>query len=175
MVPIYLLLLTVAMCAAYLLLYFGFTYFFTNKIANLGSGSLVSIVYISLFSLASYGVSVLIADLELANRILHVFGGGFLAFLVCFLVVRDSKVAVTRFQFVVLSFLVVVALGVANEIAEFFLQNYLAYTAALTINDTWLDLISNVVGASLAAFIFTPFVTSTHIKHTEIKKSPAGL
>ncbi len=54
--------------------------------------------------------------MELSNRVLHVFGGGFLAFLICFLAALDSRVRIRRFQFFLFSFLIVIALGVANEI-----------------------------------------------------------
>lgn len=157
----YLLLITVAMCAAYFLFYFLFPYFFGRPAAKLNKKSVLSLVYIAALSIFSYFLSAQIPNAELSNRVLHALGGGFLAFLVSFLVVKDSKLAINRFQFFVFGSLLAVALGVANEIAEFFLQNYLHYVAAATINDTWQDLISNVVGVLLAAPIFVPLIQKT--------------
>jgi hypothetical protein len=93
---------------------------------------------------------------ELANRIEHAVGGGFLAFLVCYLVARDMGQRITRFQFFVLAFLTVTALGVANEIIEFIAQEHFGIVLAKNLNDTWLDLISNTLGALFAAACFVP-------------------
>lgn len=118
---------------------------------------------ISIFSIfaVAFGVFVamtLVEDRQLANRIEHAFGGGFLAFLVCYLVARDMGRPITRFQFLVLAFLTVTALGVANEIFEFFGQNYFGWIVAKHLNDTWYDLISNTVGALIAAALFVPLI-----------------
>lgn len=95
---------------------------------------------------------------ELANRIEHAFGGGVLAFLMCYLVARDNGKRITRFQFFVLAFLTVTALGVANEILEFIAQEYFGIVLAKNLNDTWLDLVSNTVGAFIGAVCFVPLV-----------------
>jgi glycopeptide antibiotics resistance protein len=93
------------------------------------------------------------------------FGGGFLSLLICFLATRNSKTSLSKFQFFIISSLIVSTMGVANEIIEFLLQNYtnLDFTFAQTINDTWLDLISNTIGALLGAILLTPFVRSRKI------------
>ncbi|MFA5829637.1 MAG: hypothetical protein WC843_04030 [Candidatus Gracilibacteria bacterium] len=154
----YLLLLTIAMCLAYVVLYFLFSFFFKNKFTPITGKSFISIFLIIIVSFIAYTASFGVADPELGNRIMHMFGGGFLAFMVCFLVVKDSKLAINKFQFFIFSFLIVIALGVANEIAEFFLQNFAYLRFSSSINDTWLDLISNVIGALIAAVCFVPFL-----------------
>lgn len=154
----YLLLITVAMCLAYVVLYFLFSFFFKNKFTPITGKSFISIFLIIIVSFIAYTASLGVADPELGNRIMHMFGGGFLAFMVCFLVAKDSKLAINKFQFFIFSFLIVIALGVANEIAEFFLQNFAYLRFSSSINDTWLDLISNVIGALIAAVCFVPFL-----------------
>ncbi len=104
----------------------------------------------------------IVEDRQIANRIEHAFGGGFLAFMVCYLVARDMARPITRFQFFVLSFLVVTALGVANEILEFFAQEYFGVVLAKNLNDTWLDLISNTIGAFIGAAAFVPLLKTKH-------------
>ena len=96
---------------------------------------------------------------DLSNRLLHALTGGFVSFFICFLVVKNANFRITRFQFFIFSFLVVTALGVANEILEFALQNYAEISITQTVNDTWLDLISNTLGSFLAASIFSWFIS----------------
>lgn len=105
-----------------------------------------------------YLVSSKISDLELGNRIIHAFGGGFLAYLVCFFAVKDDRIKIDSVKFFIFSFMLVMTLGIGNEIAEYFLQNYLNFSAAPSINDTWLDLMSNIAGTLIAALCFTPFL-----------------
>jgi hypothetical protein len=104
-----------------------------------------------------YFVSFRVTDWELGNRLLHIFGGGFLSFLICFFAVKDSELSISSFQFFSFSFLLVITLGVGNEILEFFLQNYAHFSFAQNVNDTWLDLISNAFGAIIAMACLTPF------------------
>lgn len=117
-------------------------------------------------SIAALLLSLAIPDIALSNRFLHAFGGGFVPFLICFLAARDSKVKINKFQFLVFSFLIVTAFGVANEILEFFLQHYTYLIFAYTIDDTWLDLISNTVGAGFGAICFTIFFTAGRLSDT---------
>jgi len=76
----YLLLITTGMCFAYIFLYYLFSYFFKNSATPLNRSAFYSILYIILSSLAAYKLSFAISDPELGNRIMHMFGGGFLAF-----------------------------------------------------------------------------------------------
>ena len=163
----YLLFLIASFCLAYFLLRFIFSSFFEQTSARLNARSVFfSLSGIVCSILIVYIVSYAIPNAEIGNRILHIFGGGFLSFLLCFLVVKDSGLRIGRFRFFVFSFFVTVTLGVANEIAEFFLQHYLAFDFARTITDTWLDLLSNVVGAVIAGVCFVPFITPARKKHT---------
>ncbi len=155
----YLIAITVGLCVAYFILLFLFWFFFENKKAEIPKNSFRSIILIILLSLAGYVVVLNIPDLELGNRFLHAFGGGFLAFMVCFLVVKDSTLPITKFQFFVFSALIVTALGVSNELLEFFLQHYFGLISSASTTDTWLDLLSNTVGSIIASTCFVPFIS----------------
>ncbi len=154
----YLLLITFGMCLTYICLFFLFSFFFKNTITPLNRTFLYSFFYIIIFSFIVFSISFGIPNHELGNRILHTFGGGFLSFFVCFLVVKDSNLQIRRFQFFVFSFLIAMSLGIFNEIIEFFLQNYAHIIFAITPHDTWLDLMSNCLGALIASICFVPFV-----------------
>lgn len=155
----YLLLLTFLFAIIYLVLFFGLPKFFGRPGAKLDKRSLFSIALIALLSLGFYFISYTIPDLQLANRFLHAFGGGFLAGLTCFLAVRDSRLQLTKFQCFIITFLIVTALGVGNELLEFFFQTTTGEIFSDTTIDTWLDLTSNTVGALLSLACFTPFVS----------------
>jgi hypothetical protein len=154
----YLLVITLGLGLSYLCLKFVFSWFFlqTDKVSN--QRKIFSFGLICFFSLLVYFLVSQIPSVELANRLLHGLGGGFLAFFVCYLVVRDNHFIINKIQFFILSALLVTALGVANEIIEFIMQNYWQFTMAPSINDTWLDLISNSVGLLMAGAIFVPCI-----------------
>ncbi len=155
----YLAVITASLVVSYFVLNLLFSFFFTGRAPRFGlRKSFESLLIIIALSLIGYYVVLHTGDRELGNRILHAFGGGFMAFLVCFLVTKDSKLDITRFQFFVFSALVVTGLGVTNEILEYFLQNYGGMVFLRTTNDTWLDLMSNVVGILAAGIVFVPFV-----------------
>jgi hypothetical protein len=151
--------ITLSLCLLYFFLLFMYWRFFFGKKAVVPRGALRSIMLIALLSVCSFAVVYAIPDRVLANRFQHAIGGGFIAFIVCFLLVRDSKLPINKYQFFIFSFLVVNALGVANEILEFFLDFFINVEFAPTINDTWLDLISNNVGIILAALMTVPFIS----------------
>lgn len=154
----YLLFITFGMSCAYFILFFIFSLFFKNAFTPLPRRSIFSIACIVLFSLLTYMVTFSVPDLELSNRILHTFGGGFLAFMVCFLVAKDGKLPIGKFQFFLFSFMMVITLGVVNETMELFLQYNFGLPFARNVSDTWFDLLSNTVGALLASVCFVPFV-----------------
>ncbi len=158
---LYLAAVTLGLCVCYLLLEHVFSLFFTKHFAHIGKRSIGSVAIIIVTSVFGYLLVSFIPDPEASNRVLHMFGGGFMAILVCFLVVKDSRINITKFQFFVFSFMVVTTLGVGNEIMEFFLQNYGGLIAATTLNDTWLDLISNMAGIMAGSICFTPFIPDT--------------
>lgn len=154
----YLLLLTFGMCVAYFILFFLYSYFFKNKFTALEDRNLYSVAIIVAANIVAYGISFAIPDRELSNRVLHALGGGFMAFLVCYLVVRDLKLDIGRFQFFIFSFLIVMTMGIGNEVIEWFGQTYMHMIFAATPDNTWLDLVSNIFGALVGGFCFTPFV-----------------
>jgi hypothetical protein len=154
----YLLLITVGLCFVYFFAEHLFNLFFEKHRAHLSKRTFSSVAIIIASSLSGYVISSLIPDVTLGNRFLHMFGGGFLAIMVCYLVVRDSRIHISKFQFFVFSFFVVTSLGVANEIIECILQNYAGMLFAPSVNDTWLDLISNMIGIILGSIVFTPFI-----------------
>lgn len=157
----YLLALTIGLCFSYFILFFLFPYFFKGELPKITHHSLRSVAIIAGASVASFIISELIPDPELKNRVLHGLGGGFVAFMICFLAVKDSKVTITKFQFFILSVLIVTAMGVGNEILEFFVQQYvpsLHFVFSAGPLDTWLDLMSNTAGILVASACFVPFI-----------------
>lgn len=154
----YLLLATAGICVSYLFLYFFSPLFFERPVSRPRGRMLGSLFLLSLLSVGIFFATDAVGDLELGNRLLHLFGGGFLAVCMCWLVVRDADLPMTPLQFVVLAGLTATALGVCNEILEYFLQHYSSLSFAKTADDTWLDLISNLVGTVLGAVCFAPFI-----------------
>ena len=157
-VTLYLIAVTFGLCIVYFFLEHIFNLFFERHFAHLGKRSIVSVLLIVIISFVGYFLTSLIPNPETSNRVLHMFGGGFLAMMVCFLVVKDSRIPITKFQFFVFSFFVVTALGVANEIMEFLLHYYFGWVFATSATDTSLDLISNTVGIIVGSIAFTPFI-----------------
>lgn len=151
----YLALMSVCLCATYLIVYFLAPWIFKQPLPRFGRANVISIAFILIASLIAFGISGLPHDPWWQNRLLHGLGGGSLAFLVCFLAFRDNALPLNRLQFFILGFLIVTALGVANELAEFFGQKYLALSFARTIEDTWLDLASNTIGAVLLGTVLS--------------------
>ena len=149
---------------AYCLLYLGLIYFFPLFFTGRRPANVTEkisprvILLIIAVTLVIFSLTASISDSLIENRLQHALGGGFLTFFVSFLAWRSSGVTVNRFQFFFFGFLLATALGVANEILEFFLQNYASLHFASTINDTWLDLVSNVVGLLVASAVFVPLV-----------------
>lgn len=154
----YLAAVTVSLCASYFVLLELFSLFFNGKLIRVSTKALRSVLIIFVLTVVGYTITFLIPDLELGNRILHGFVGGFLTFLICFLVVRDGGFNITKFQFFIFSLLVVTALGVLNEHVEYFLQTYVRLLFYSNPKDTWLDLLSNTVGILLSAACLVPFV-----------------
>jgi len=150
--------LTVALSLSYFILHILFNLFFQGEFVAIPARAPRSVLYIAILSVIAYAISFSISNVELSNRVLHAFGGGFVSFFVCYRVVNDAKTPITKFQFFIFSALVVIAMGVANEILEFFLQNYSHFVFSRNPNDTWLDLISNTIGVLIGGFALTPFL-----------------
>ncbi len=162
---IYLLILTISLWLAYIVLSWLFLFFFSSNKNQRPNWRWLSVLMITTFIAVVYSLSLAIDDLELANRFLHVFGGGVMGILLCYLAVRDNRIKVNYWQFVIFSFLVVLSLGVANEILEFILQFTVYFTFSANSYDTWWDLSSNVAGALLALLIFTPLINNQASVH----------
>ena len=153
---LYLIFITLALCAAYFILLKFLPRFFAQEITRSRRNFLFPLLFILIFSAVAYAVSYALPDPEIGNRVLHI-SGGFAGFLTCFFATRDSGVRINKFQFFVCSALIVLALGVANELLEFFLQEYVGIISAATVTDTWLDLASNTIGIILASMCSVPF------------------
>jgi hypothetical protein len=149
--------ITLMMCVTYFILLKFFPLFFAQQITLTRRKPWIPLLSIVIVSVLAYAVSFSMPDIELDNRILHIFGGGFVGFFVCFLAARDSSVHINKLQFFVFSVLIVLALGIANELLEFFLQEYFGFIFATSVDDTWLDLASNTIGIILASMCFVPF------------------
>src|SRR6185436_4795516 len=119
---LYLVFISSCMLAAYFVLYILFCFFFKNHFSLPTSKSIKSVLLVVVLSIVFELISESIPNKALSNRFLHAFGGGFLTYIVCYLVALDAKIKVTKFQFFVFSFMVVMTLGVGNEIFEYFLQ-----------------------------------------------------
>src|SRR3989344_9085772 len=135
---LFLTLLTALFCISYFVFYLTFPIFFGQSRPEIGRRCLLSLALIIALSVAAYFISISIPDEQIGNRFLHAFGGGFLAFLMCWLVARDTNLRVSKFQFFVFSFLIATALGVGNELLEFALEITTGLIFAPTIADTWL-------------------------------------
>ncbi len=155
----YLIGITFGLVIAYFFLGFLFSQLFQSKFTKFNTNYIFSAVAIFWLSIAGYFLVELIPDPEMANRVLHAYGGGFLATLVCFLSIKDTNLKLNKLQFSVISILTVTTLGVGNEIVEYFLQNYAGFSFfSTTPNETWHDLISNLVGTLIGVLSLVWFV-----------------
>ncbi|MDE1944387.1 MAG: hypothetical protein KGI78_04430 [Patescibacteria group bacterium] len=149
-------LLVLGLCLAYVCLAYGFAWFFETgrpvRLSWRAAGAVAAV------AIAADAFSATIPDWQLANRALHVFGGGFVAYLACVLAARAAGLAIGRARFLALAALAVTALGVGNELLELVLQRYFSLTFAAGPLDTWLDLASNTVGIALGALLLLPLV-----------------
>lgn len=152
----YLVLLTIGYCFAYFVLGWVFQLFFP-----VGKGNKInwqSLLLIIIFSIIAYTASFLMPNLELGNRVLHIFGGGVISFFICYLVVKDKQIKISPLLFFIFSFLIITTMGVANELLEFFLQKFISFIFSANQYDTWWDLLSNLIGILLGALIFIPLL-----------------
>ncbi len=156
MYAMYLAVVAVGFCAMYFVLSYALAHFFEWERPTFSLKTLYSISAILVTAGAILVLMHYIDDRELANRVEHTLGGGFLGFLVCYLVARDAAKKITHFQLLILGFLVVTTLGVGNEIIEFVAQEHFGIAFAKNLNDTWLDLVSNTLGVLIAALFFVP-------------------
>ena len=153
---VYAVFIALALCATYFILLSLFPTFFAQKITLPRRSPWFSLSCIIAFLALAYAISFSIQDPELNNRAVHIFGGGFAGLLTCFFAARDSRVLINKFQFFVFSALIVLALGVANELFEFILQMYGWIISSASFEDTWFDLASNAIGIVLASVCLVP-------------------
>ncbi len=153
----YLFWMALGMLAMYFVLYAFFPYFAEGRLAAFTKRSAMSVTLIVAAIVVGYMVVLHTRNLELGNRILHIWNGGFVTFFACYRAARDSAARLGRFQFLVLAALIVTSLGVANEVMEFALQSYGLRVFLRTPYDTWLDLTSNTLGVLIACAVFAPF------------------
>jgi hypothetical protein len=135
---------------AYFFLFYTIPVFFVQPRPKLPRTAWRTILFLIISVVLIFLFMEYIPNKELGNRIQHAVGGGMLAFYLYYRVVRDTHIKITPMQFFVLGFLTVTALGVANELFEFLLQSLRLHISAVTYDDTWLDLTSNTIGATLA-------------------------
>jgi hypothetical protein len=140
-------------CLSYIALSYLFTYFFESRAPRFHVSDIYAILGVAVYLLVVFYVTRHIPNDFWANRFLHAFGGGFAAYIICYLVARAQHLHVGPIKFLVFSCMVVTSLGVANELMELFLQINTHLVFADSITDTWLDLLSNSVGILLAAGI----------------------
>ncbi len=166
----YLIAVTIGLCVTYASLTVWFPYFFNTGKVTVSQIKISSLIFICTLSLLGYAIAFSITDIELSNRFLHAFGGGFMAFMTCFLSARDSHIALNKIRFLFFSLLIITTLGVASELIEFLFQNLSHFVFAETINDTWLDLASNLVGSFIGAIVLFPFL-NFNIEHSSYKNT----
>jgi len=157
----YLAALVTGLCLSYVVLSYGLPWFFEGRRARLSPNALRSILVIALSASIAFFVSFQIEDIQLANRALHMLGGGFVAFLACVLAARDTGLTIGRLRFFIVATLLVTFMGVANELVEFVLDTYTSLLFSSSRIDTWLDLASNVLGILIAAVCLLSFVPAS--------------
>ena len=147
------------MCVMYFVVYFVAPKFFEKTSAPLTwKRTLPSILTIVALGFIAIYVVVSTPDPWISNRIEHALGGGFIATTMCYLAVRDSKIQLSYLQFFLITLMFVTMLGVGNEILEFICQHYYGYISSSSVEDTWLDLISNTLGIIAGLICFTPLI-----------------
>lgn len=153
------------MCVSYFADAIFIAWLFEQPKPRFNRRAIGSVAIIATCIIIAYVLADIIPDVELGNRFQHALGGGLTAFLACFLACRDTDIDIGRIRFAVVALLIVTAMGVGNELLEFLLQTHSHYIFADNALDTWRDLASNAVGATIAAILLTPW------QHTKRKSS----
>lgn len=125
--------------------------------------SIHSLVSIFILSLALSSFSMVFPEWEFGNRLQHALGGGALVVFLLYRALRDTHIALRPLQFIVLGVLVASTLGVGYELLEFLGEVSTPLSFQTNSYDTWLDLLSNTVGALGAASILA-YLLSTERK-----------
>ena len=155
---LYLVTLMFGLCVTYFFFYFGIPWFFNTRPRRFGIRSLYALGAILISFLIIEYISFGICGAFWGNRVQHALGGGFLISYICFRALRDAGQRMDPMRFIILAGLLATALGVANEIAEFFLQLYTQAIFSDSALDTWYDLLSNTVGILCSAPLLALFL-----------------
>lgn len=145
---------------SYGVLLFAVPWFFKEPLRRPGKQSVISLALILILMGVITWVVFSIPSEFWGNRIQHAFGGGFLMLFVCVRAFHDSGTRIDPIRFFLIAGMLVTTLGVASEIIEFFFQMTTPLVFADSIYDSWLDLLSNAVGATLGGLVFAPFISS---------------
>lgn len=153
----FLFLVVFGLVGLYVFLFFALPSFFSQNVLSWKQLSSGSMLLVGILSLTITVLTACFPSEWWGNRFEHAVGGGVVCSLVFLLAIRDSKTMLSQYRYIVMSVLVVTFFGVCNELVE--LVGQAMYPSTLifsaTVYDTWLDLLSNMVGtASAAIFVF---------------------
>ncbi len=146
-----------------------FTYFFLTYFLQIFFNWKISETKFNLFHiwiiLVLYFFFIIFANslenVELWNRIQHMFWWWFMMVVIFFFSTFASKIKLTKIQFFVLAMLITTAFWVVNELAESIFQIGKVMLFSTNIADTWLDLWSNSIWALIWSLIFVFFIRTT--------------
>jgi hypothetical protein len=160
---LYLSTIAIGMCFVYIGVYFAFQLFLKKKIAGLKNVSMQSLLIVVMLSVAMYIVSFyVLPSKDIGNRFLHAFGGGFMVLFTCILAIRDSGVQVSKAVIFLTAGLLMMVLGLFNEIIEVLLQYHTGFLFAPSLADTLLDLMSNLIGFLIGSICLLPSMFSAY-------------
>lgn len=163
MPSMYLYALAVLMSVSYIGLYYAFPFFVRDPLPRVTRRQgFVCLAFLAAAGILFY-LSTMVGDLWWGNRFLHAIGGGFLATIICAVAARDSRASLTYLQWLILTILIVIALGVANELTELALETITGEIYAPTTTDTQLDLLSNLLGTLLGLVVTWPWLRRTFV------------
>ena len=127
-----------------------FTLFFEKASTPQARKAFHSLTFVVVMLAVAFFISHLITDFWWSNRIQHALGGGATVFFLCWRIVGDAELRISKMQTFIFCFLIVTALGVGNELVEYVMQHWSVFVFAQTVDDTWLDLWSNAIGALIS-------------------------
>src|SRR3989344_2128456 len=154
----FLLLQMAAILISYVVLYFAFPWFFRTSQRVPGQQFLRSIFTIVVLMAIILAIAFNVPNDFWANRIQHAFLGAFIMSFICFRAVKDTGVSIDPIRFFLISGMLVTTLGVTGEMLEFFFHSLGYHVFSYSIEDTWWDLLSNAVGATIGGLLFAPFI-----------------
>ncbi len=120
---------------------------------------LQSLVVVFILSFALSSLTVFFPTSFWADRIQHAIGGAGVLMLTWYLALKAASISVSRPTFFVLGFLIVTTLGVGYELLEFLGEMTTSFVFQTSQYDTWLDLLSNTVGALVSGAILMQLIS----------------